>query len=149
MTTTIAQACKAIADTLSAATGLTYIQNYDTLKDGMQDWPTLQVYWDDLIQDPTGNADRSTFQAGVRDTVVTILADLYAQQRAHLGEDMAALIPLVDAIRAEFEKQDTKDYFSQHGMQAFQWQARRVTFTYGDPAVSYIGARFTITVRLF
>ncbi len=146
---TEAEIIDAIANTLSAATGLTYPQSYNELKDGMQDMPTLQVYWDDTGQDLTGNVDRSSFGAGVRQSAVTIIADLYARQRAHLDEDMAALMPLVTAIRVVLEEQKTKPYFGLDAIKGFQWTARRVIFEYGDAAVKYMGARFTITVRVF
>jgi hypothetical protein len=138
-----------IATTLSAATGLTYAQAFDDLTDGMQDTPTLQVYWEDMAQDPSTSNDRTSFRAGVRQTSITIFADLYAHQRAHMAEDMAILMPLVDAIRVELEKQDTQPLVGTSLIKSFSWSARRVTFTYGDPNINYIAARFTLTVRVF
>ena len=147
--TVLVDVLNAIATTLSAATGLTYTQAFDELKDGMQDTPTLQVYWEDMTQDPSTANDRSTFRAGVRQTSITIFADLYAHQRSHLAEDMALLMPLVEAIRIELEKQDAQPLFGTTLIKSFSWSARRVTFTYGDPNINYIAARFTLTVRVF
>jgi len=150
MSITLAQICNAIQATLSAATGLTYTQSYDDLTEGVQDMPMLQVYWDSLSQDPGAlvkGTERTTFKGGTRQTEIVVLADLYARQRAHIGEDMGALLPLIDAIQNVLEQQDTKPYFSLDGLKAFKWIAQRVIFEYGDK--KFMGARFTITVRVF
>jgi hypothetical protein len=149
MSITIAQICDAVASTLSAATTSPRTQSYDELTEGMQDTPTLQVYPEDGNQDPSGNTDRTSFKAGVRQTMLTVNADYYAHQRAHIGEDMAALVNGIDAITNILEAQDTKPYFGLAGIQAFSWSWRRVTFVYGDPQQSYVGARFTLNIRVF
>src|SRR5512139_962325 len=96
MSITLAQVCNAVETTLAPA--VTYTQSYNELKEGLNDWPMLQVYWDASNQDPGGNADRTTFKAVVRQTDITIFADLYGTPRRDIGEDMAALLPLVDAV---------------------------------------------------
>lgn len=149
MSVSIAEICDAITETLTPAVGLARAQSYDELSEGMNDLPALQVYPEMGNQDPSGNADRTTFRAAVRQTELTIFADYYARQRSHIGEDMAALVSGIDAIVDELEKQDTKPYFGLEGIKAFSWSFRRVTFVYGDPQVSYIGARFEIKVRVF
>src|SRR3990167_4602284 len=131
MAITLAQILDAITSTLSAATTLSRAQSYDEMTDGMNDLPTLQVYPETNEQDISGNAD------------------YYAQQRRHLGEDMAALVNGMDDMANVIEQQDTKPYFGLDGIKAFHWSWRRVTFVYGDPQLSYVGARFTITVRVF
>ena len=149
MSITIAQICDAIASTLSAATTTPRTQSYDELTEGVNDVPMLQVYPENGNQDPSGNTDRTTFKAGVRQTMLTIHADYYAHQRVHIGEDMAALVSGIDALTDIFEAQDTKPYFGLEGIQAFSWSWQRVTFQYGDPQYSYVGARFIINVRVF
>lgn len=62
---------------------------------------------------------------------------------------MAALMPLVTAIRVKLEEQKTKPYFGLDTIKGFQWTVKRVIFEYGDAAVKYMGARFTISVRVF
>lgn len=146
---TMVALCNAIKTTLATATGLTYAQSYSEISDGMQDQPLLQVYWEDITQDPSGTIDRTTFHKAVKQEVVTIFADLYARQRAHIGEDMGALVPLVDAIKAVLDNEKGQPFFGLAGVQGFQWVAKRVIFEYGDPAIRYMGARFTFTVRLF
>lgn len=149
MSITIAQIIDAIETTLSAAPTLARSMSYDELTEGINDTPLLQVYAEAGEQDPTTNTDRTTFRAGVRQTSLTINADYYAQQRKHIGEDMAALIDGIDAITNIFEAQDAKPYFNLDGIRAFHWSWQRVVFEYGDPAINYVGARFTLTIRVF
>jgi len=146
---TIAQICDAIETALGAATGLARSESYDELTDGIHDLPMLQVYPESGNQDAFTSTDRTTFRGGVRQTGIMIHADLYAQQRAHIGEDMKALVDSIDAITNIFEAQDTKPYFDLEGIKAFRWRWERVTFVYGDPQLTYVGARFYIEVRVF
>lgn len=150
MAITLAQICDAVTTTLGEATGLDFTQSYDELTEGMNDTPTLQVYPQSLNQDPTtAGTDRTTFQAGVRQTNIVIHADLYAVRRSHIGENMGALLPLIDAIVTILEAQDTKPYFGLVGLKAFTWSGERLNFDYGDPAQTYVGMRFTLTFRVF
>ena len=149
MSITLAQICNAVETTLAAATGLTYTQSYNELEEGMNDTPTLQVYWNSSTQDPGGTNDLTTFKAVVRQTDIEIYCDLYATTRNEIGENMASLLPLVDAIQDELEKQDTKPYFGLTGLEGFNWSARRTTFQYTDPMRLYVGARFIITFKVF
>ena len=148
---TLVQICDAVEASLSAATGLTNSQPYDELTEAMVDLPMLQVYPDDGTMDARMSNDRTSFKAGVRQTGFTILADLYARQRgAGIGEEMGALVPLIDAIMDVFRAQDTKPYFALEGLQSFgPVTFRRVNFVYGDPQTNYVGARFTIPVLVF
>lgn len=149
MSITLTQIGAALDATFATVPGLTYVHQPGELREGMQDAPLLQIYPDTLAQDPEGNADRTTFRAVVRQTVQTWNMDLYARQRSDLGEDMAALLPLVDAIVDRLEQQDTKPYFGLVGIKAFSWTAQRVAFVYGTPEISYAGMRFVLTLRVF
>jgi hypothetical protein len=150
MPVTIVQVNSAIETTLATATGLTFTQDYDELTEGMADTPNLQVYFVEEITDPTSTSAQTTFGAGVRQVEWTFHADLYARQRSHIGEDMGALLPLVDAIRDTLEAQTGPTYFGQAGIKAIkQWTARQVVFRYGEPDLPYIGTRFIIKVRVF
>jgi hypothetical protein len=146
---TLGQIIDAIEGALSAAPTLARSMSYDELTEGINDTPLLQVYPEAGDQDPTGNTDRTTFKAGVRQTNLTINCDYYAQQRKHIGEDMAALVDGIDAMTDIFEAQDTKPYFNLEGIKAYHWSWQRVIFDYGDAQIRYIGARFTITIRVF
>lgn len=150
MSITLAQICDAIESTLDNATTLKRSQSYDELTEGIQDLPLLQVYPESGFQSAASSTDRHTFGGSGtpgRQTEFVIHADYYARQRAHIGEDMADLVDGIDAMQAVFEGQNQKDYFGLAGIQAFSWRWDRVTWTYAD--IQYMGARFTITVRVF
>jgi len=149
MSITIGQILDAIELTLSSAPTLARSMSYDELTEGINDTPLLQVYPESGEQDPAGNTDRTTFVAGVRQTVLMVNCDYYAQQRKHIGEDMAALVDGIDAMFNIFEAQDQKPYFGLSGIQAFHWTFQHVTFEYGDTSIKYVGARFTLTIRIF
>lgn len=146
---TLGQIIDAIEATLSVAPTLARSMSYDKLTEGINDTPLLQVYPESGDQDPTGNTDRTTFKAAVRQTDFTINCDYYAQQRKHIGEDMAALVDGIDAMITIFEAQDTKPYFGLDGIKAFHSSWQRVVFDYGDAQIRYMGARFTLTIRTF
>ncbi len=69
---------------------------------------TLQVYLENSQTDPRGDTGRTTFQAKVRQTAITIHIDVYARQRSHIGEDLAACVDLADEIEVVLESQQTK-----------------------------------------
>ena len=149
MAITIAQINTAIADDLETATGLgaDAVQDFDELSEGINDTPMLQVYWFDTTTDPTSGAAQSSFRGVVRQTSMTFRADLYARQRSHIGEDMEALLPLIDAIQIRLEAQKA-DRFGLEGVKAIErWTARQVVFE--TAGVGYVGARFEIKLRVF
>jgi hypothetical protein len=148
-TITLGQILDAIKTTLATAPTLARAMSYDELTEAIPDTPLLQVYPESGDQDPSGNADRTTFKAGVRQTELVIHADYYAKQRANLGEDMGLLVDGIDAMTTIFEAQDAKPYFGLDGIKAFHWAWTRVLFDYGQSGVNYVGARFVITVRVF
>ena len=146
---TLAQMLNAVETTLSAALTTGQSQAYDQLTEGVNDLPTLQVYPEDANQDAQYATDRTTFQAGCRQTSQTIFADYYARQRSHIGEDMKALVDGIDAITDIFEAQDHLPLFGLVGIKNFHWSWQRVVFTFGDEQVKYMGARFTIVLRVY
>lgn len=147
-TTTTAEICDAIESTLRSATGLLRSESYDELSDGITETPTLQVYWESTEEDITGNADRTSFGAGVRQDEHLFHGDLYVRQRSHIGEDMADLVTMKDAIDARLVAQ-TDSLFGLSGIKAFHWRAERVTFIYGDPQIPFVGIRYYFTIRTF
>jgi len=149
MAITLAQILNAIENTLGAAVGMARSESYDELTEGIHDLPLIQVYPESGAQDPAGTTDRTTFRGGVRQTDLVINVDLYAQQRAHIGEDMSKLVDMIDAMQDIFEAQDIKPFFGLAGIQAFSWSWQRVVFQYGDPLRHYIGARFRLTIKVF
>jgi hypothetical protein len=159
MAITIAQIIDAVESTLSAATGIVRGQSYNELTESVDDadTPLLQVYPEanspQAIGGTTVPADRSSFGGGtdkpVRVKNYTIHVDLYAQQRKEIGEDMAALVDGIDAIEDVLENQDQKNYFGLDGIKSFSWSWTRVTFVYGDPQLSYVGARFLLMIAVY
>jgi hypothetical protein len=152
---TTAEICDAITATLATATGLNITQSYDELSDGMPDTPALQVYPESGGESLTGesaggfgSADRLTFNGGVRVAEDLFHADLYARQRAHIGEDMTAVVQYLDAIRAVLYQQKEK-LFGLDSIKGVRWRWERVTFSYGDPQVRYAGIRFKFLVKVF
>lgn len=151
--TTLQAICNAIEITLAPA--VTYTQSYNELTEGMADTPRLQIYPNSGTSSPPSGNDRSSFQAKLRQSQIEIYADLYASPRSEIGEDMALLLPLMEAIFDEIEKQDTKPYFGlldnlgQAAIKGFSWSWSRVTFSYNDPAQLYTGARFIFSLRMF
>jgi hypothetical protein len=91
----------------------------------------------------------TTFRTGVQQVEMTYYADLFARQRSHIGDDMTVLYSVMQAVRETLEGETVKPYFGLAGIQAFRWSAERVTFEYGDPSLPYVGARYTIMVRVF
>ncbi len=55
----------------------------------------------------------------------------------------------IEAITAIVEQQKTHPYFGLTGIKTFSWGWERVTLIYGPQDVSYAGARFTFTLRVF
>lgn len=148
MPITTAQINTAILTTLSAAAALVRSQDYDELTEGMQDTPALQVYFETHEGDSVNTTThQSTFGGGVQQVTMTFHADVYANQRSNIGEDMSRLYTVVDQIIDILQAQKHKPYFGLAGIQAFHWSAQRVVFAYGQ--VDYVGTRFVITVRIF
>jgi len=135
----------AIEETLSTADGVSFSQSYDELGEAIVDMPLLQVWPASGVDDEPHRSDRSTFGKGVSQRQYTIYADFFAQQRAHIGEDMAALVRGIKGIEAVLDNQTTKPYFGIE-IQGFSWGWAYTTFVYGEINQRYVGARFTIDV---
>jgi len=140
----------AIESTLSAATTLARSQSYDELTEGIPDLPLLQVYPEAWGPARTGRTHAITGGGAVRNTEWVFHADYYARIRSSIGEDMAALVPGIDAIEAVLEAQQSKPYFGLAEIESFNWEGSRVIFQYGGDALQqYMGARYVITVRVY
>lgn len=144
---TLAQINTAIKDTLETASGILYGQNFDELTESIPDDAILQVYPQSGLADSTTNTDRKTFKGQVRTKEYLFRCDVYTKQRSDIGEDMGKLLPLIDAVEAVLEQQDVKPYFGLDGIKAFKWMWERVEFEYAT--LSYVGARFELTITVF
>jgi hypothetical protein len=148
-TITLAQICDGIVTTLKTATGITTVLSYDELHPGPSeaDLPLIQVYPQRGIQDVSNSTDATTFYAEVRQTEVDFYLDLLATQRSQLEEDMKSCVNGIDAIIEALEAEDRAPRFGLSGVRAYRWEWERALFDYGT--VQYLGARFTLTIRVY
>ena len=152
---TVAQMCDAIDTTLGevlvTSGDLIRSDSYDELREGMNDENILQIYPEEQSPVSVGSeTQKLTFtDTPFIDEEIVIHADYYAQQRAHIGEDMAQLVGGIDAIRANLKTQNCPNPFGLTGIANFQWSWRRVVFEYGGPELRYIGARFRLVLRTY
>lgn len=154
---TVAEICDAVdtelGEALVAAGVLIVSQNYDELTEGMNDPGVLQIYPEsEGLTDSLsgfGQTQQMTFgEDGLIQEEIIIHADYYAKQRANIGDDMAVLIPGIEAIRDKIKEQKCPP-FGLTGIRTFQWSWERTVWEYGQPELKYIGARFILRMRLF
>lgn len=124
------------------------VQDYSELSEAINDMPTIQCYPE------TGQSTAGVGQvkvgfgsdSGAYQKAWAINVDIYARQRSHIGEDMAALLPLIDAVIDVLEAEE-KPYFGQSAIRGMTYQWNRVTFEYGG--ARYVGARFSVEVTVY
>lgn len=145
-TYTLDELIDTIEAALSTAASLKRSQTYDELSEGIPgDCPLLQVYPEENTgTDAITATDRQTLSGKHSIKEYLIHADLYAQQRRHIGEDMRSLVTAINELEDILDTR-TYDLFGLSYVMSFRWHWRRVTFVYG--AVEYVGARFFLTVR--
>lgn len=141
--------CNGIEAVLSAAAGMRSSTSYDKLTEGIPaaDCPRLQVYPESGGCDIRTGTDRTAMQAGVQQAEIVVFADLYARLRSQLNEDMKATVDLIDAIIDKLQEQERPPFFGVAGVKSFKWTWRRAVLRYMDER--YMGARFTIYIRIF
>lgn len=151
MAVTLTQLCNGIETTLGAAVGMRTSAIFNELTEGVLslNCPLLEVYPQAGVCDPSGRTDRTTFQAGVQQSIITIHADLYARQRSNLGEDMGKTIEMVDSIIDILQAQEKPPFFGVgvRDIKAFSWSWRRAVFN--RAGADYAGARFTLLLKVF
>jgi len=135
----------AIEGIMDDAASLVRSQTYDELTEGIHDYPLLQVYPEENTgTDWTGETDRVTLSGKHSVKEYTVHADIYAQQRANIAEDMKKCVDVANEME---DILDDLSYplFGLACVTSFRWSWRRVVFEYGG--VKYMGARFVIVVR--
>ena len=149
MAVTVSAVYNGIETTLSVAPSLRSATAYDELTEGIAslDCPRLEVYPEKGVTDPSGTTDRTAFKAGIQQSVLTVHADLYARQRSQLGEDMKAIVDMLDELIPLLEAQERPPFFGVVGIKAFRWRWNRTLFRRAE--AQYVGARFTIELKLF
>jgi hypothetical protein len=138
-----------VATFLATAPGLQRTQNPRQLTDGMNTPNTLQVYPESWSQDEASDNQQTTFRGGVKQTLVTMIVDLYGRQRSNLGEDMEQLFTVGDAVNTLLDNITTAPYFGVTYIRAFQFNGQRTIFVYGDPEVRYMGIRWTLSLWVY
>ena len=108
MTITKKQIIDAIRDELNETGVFNRVQGSSNLTEGMNDTPTLQVYWESTDNDAATQNDRTTFRGGVRQKHFIFHCDIYARQRSHLDEDTEAVLDLSDAVEAKLERRTAR-----------------------------------------
>lgn len=147
---TLTQICDAVKDVALLSEGVKKVYAPAEIKEGVNDTPQIQIYPESGETDITSsNHSQMTFRGNNRVDSLVVNIDCYARQRSHVGEDFAALLPIIDAIITVLKAQKNQPYFELQGLQGFRWSWERVTFTYGDPEIRYVGARFVLTFTLF
>jgi hypothetical protein len=157
ITATVKDCCDAIhtdlGQALVASGALVRSQNAasdqvlnDGLTEGINDERVLQVYPEERPPVSVNSGTVKITLAGNRDKELVVFADYYTRQRAHIGEDMALLVTGIDAIEENLDAQACP-YFEQSKIRSFQYSWQRVIFDYGG--VSYVGARFRLTLRTY
>lgn len=162
-TVTVHQIVDAVEATLSTAASFATSgrsETFDELTEGIHDTPMLQVYPDaNTGTDRAWSTDRTAFTDATTGNVkhrqkeYTILADVYANQRSNIGEDMARLVTAIDEIEDILETLDcplfglTVAGAVKGPIRSFRWSWQRVIFDYGG--VGYMGARFTLNLVVF
>lgn len=150
---TIGAICTSIHETMEEISDLEQVQNYNEITEGMNTYPTLQVYWESIEADVNGDTSASTLCKGVSQTDIIFHLDLYARQRSQIAEGMQEVTDLSSLIHDKLQEQTECDsppncvYFGNEAIRSYHWTASRVVFEYGT--VLYPGARFILTVRIF
>ena len=135
---------------VAAATGIERAYDYDEIPEAINnaDTPAVVVYWESLDMDPTGEVDRSSFNAGIRQVDLTFHIDLFASQRNHVAENNRATLETMDAILTALQTQETHPPFDVAGVQSFKIvSAQRVTLQIGT--ATFAGVRIILSVRVF
>lgn len=132
--------CDAIEATLGASSVIKDSQTYDELTEGVNTFPTLQVYpLDSSGGSGGGQTSRITMGASnaVRVENVTIVADVYCSQRKDLKNDMRKVIEVWDALDAILYAQDARPFFGLAAIREFSWTATYGERPYGDAQIVY------------
>lgn len=148
MAVTIAKVSKAIKDTLSEHPLLDIVHNYDQVEEGIQDTPLVQVYpATGGLYNTTTDRFSMVGNKKVHTRLWTFHVDVYARQRAHIGEDLDILVPLMDAVIDKFEDQNLAPYFGVGAIKAFNYGWEYLTFEYAGS--EFVGVRFTVRIYNF
>lgn len=154
---TLMQIADAIKDTLEANMStalLTRAYGYNELPEGVNDAPSLMVYWQSIVNDRYTDTDRTTMKGGVKVKELDFYVDYYVNPRNNMQQNNDYLTQAASEIIDILEEESLGCTYPDHcppfglcGLKNFRWSGERVTFDYAG--ATYYGARFIITVRVF
>lgn len=149
---TKAELCNAITEVLGAAPIIKNAQTYNELTEGINTFPTLQVYPTDSGGGSAGGTTsrRTMGQVSpVRQEQVTVVVDIYCSQRKDLKNDMRKVIEVWDAMEAVLDEQVVAPYFACPGIREFSWRATYGERQYGDSTVTYSIVQFQLSLAVY
>jgi hypothetical protein len=158
LTLHLSQIAEAIQDTLEtnmSATLLTRVYGWDELPEGIQDTPSLAVYWQQVTNDAQTSTDRTTFSK-VRVKELIFHIDYFASARNQLAEDNERLTnaasQIIDILETEAAAACATGAshcppFGLCALKTFRWWGERVVYDYGG--ILLYGARFYITLLVY
>lgn len=128
--------------------GLTVVQNFDELTEGMNSTPGAQVYWDSIDLDSTTETVAYALQNSRRAQDLVFNVDLYTGDRNHLHLNMAATVRWADLLWDKMQEKCVCGAFGgDPAINVINIEINRVVFEYAT--VSYPGVRCVLTVRVF
>lgn len=152
---TIAEICDAvdtyIGEELVTSHELIRSESYDELSEGIQDEQVLQIYPEQILpvstESGTGMRTLGGYNDGVIHETIIITVRYFARQRSHIGDDMAVLVPGIEAIRNKLKAQTACPPFGLSNVGSFQWGGNLTTFDYGGAL--YIGWEWSLVFEVF
>jgi hypothetical protein len=150
----IAQAIKNTFESHMTAPYLARAYGYNQLPEGINDAPALLVYWNSIENDHYTDTDRTTFHA-TRVKALSFNVDYIVNPRNNLAENNSMITSGANEIINILEQESLGcaadgghcPPFGLCGLKGFRWEGRLAMLDYG--AVTYYGARFVITLRVF
>lgn len=139
----ISQITHAVRDALAGIDLIKQAQAGRELTENIPVTPLVQVYFEGKDTSSGSSTDRKSFgQNPVRQSLVTVHADIYVEMRNSIGAEMALLEELVDRVDEVIEEQQGPAYFGVDGVKSFRYHVERVQFEYNKK--TYTGIRFVL-----
>lgn len=146
----ISDVTNGIVTTLKLRPELEKVMGGTGLRESINEFPTVQVWFvsKDTVSD--GGTERATMASGsskpMRKTSMLYHIDLYTRPRTNLGQDLSELEALIDVIDQVMEDQN-RTFFGINGVKAFNHRAEFANFEYND--IKYVGVRWFVNLILF
>ena len=139
-----------IVNTLKMRSELEKVMGGSGLRESINQFPTVQVWFVSKDTTNDGGTERRTMATGsskpMRKTSLMYHIDLYTRPRTNLGQDLSELEVLIDVIDQVMEDQ-TRTFFGISGVKAFNHRAEFANFEYND--IKYVGVRWFVNLILF